>query len=152
MRNHLLSYLPVILLGIGLFLLPGCGPGKGTPVSGTVVLPPTVKLVENDSVDITFAPADPSNKRSAKANFKTSDLSFTANSVETTGILPGKYKVIVKITPYQGMPGNEERTRALDTLINKKFDQAASPLSIEIPAGSAVSITLDLAKGTATKN
>jgi len=143
----------MILLGIGLLLVAGCGPGKGTPVSGTLVLPDGIQLADNDGVDLTFAPQDPNIKKGGKGIVKPADKTFTANSVETTGLLPGQYKITVRITPYQGMPDSAKRGVALEPLNKKYGELEKTPLTIDIPPGPApVSITIDLAKGTATKS
>jgi len=140
------------LFGLTLLLAVGCGVGKGTPTSGKLVLPQGVQLAETDSVEVTFFPDDPKVKRGATATVKTSDLSFTANTSETTGVLPGKYKIAVRITPYMGSPGTDKRVKALEPL-NQKFEREKTPLTFDVPAGNdTVNLTIDLAKGTVTKS
>lgn len=139
------------LFSLTLLLATGCGVGKGTPVSGKLVLPQGMQLAENDSVELVFFPDDPKVKRGATGTVKPADQSFVVNTSETTGVLPGKYKISVRITPYMGAPGMDKRRLALEPL-NKKFEQATTPLTFDVPAGDAVNLTIDLAKGTVTKS
>jgi hypothetical protein len=143
------------LIGLALLVVLGCGPGKGTVVSGKVVLPSGVTFEKDDQVAVTFTPDDPKLKRGAagsgQASGKVSEVTFTANTSETTGVLPGKYKIMVKITPYAGFPGSETRKKQLDDAFNKKYDTTTT-LSYEVTAGAANNITIDLGKGTVTKN
>ncbi len=131
----------------------GCGgPGKGTPLSGKVVLPKDLKLQKEDSVSITFVPDGGDTTRAATAKLNAEDMTFTANTSETTGVLPGKYKITVSITPYPGTSGSETRVRQFNDGINKQFNDAQTKLSYEVTAGGPNTITIDLAKGTVTKN
>jgi hypothetical protein len=140
----------LLSLCVGLLLLTGCGPGKGTPVSGKLILPPGVKTESNDSIEVVFSPED-AKMRGATAKVNSSDLTFTVDSAETKGVLPGKYKVTVKITPYMGQQGSDKRAMALEPM-NKNFDLKNSKLTYEVTAGTEHKITIDLTKGTITKD
>jgi len=157
MSNTLLGRSVLLFFGVALLASAGCGPGKGTPVSGKVVLPGKMTFEKDDSVEIVFIPEDAKKRGAtvfATASGKSSDVSFTnLNTAETTGVLPGKYKVTVKVTPYAGAPGSNERKRAFDDAINKQYDAIVSKLTYEVAAGSEPqTITIDLGKGTVTKN
>jgi len=150
-------FLPRRLLAVAAFLIfvlsTGCGgPGKGTPLSGKLVLPKDMKLQKDDSVNITFVPDGGDVTRAATCKFNADDLSFVADTSETTGVLPGKYKITVSIIPYQGTLGSEARVRQINDGINKQFDETMTKLSYEVTAGGAKTITIDLAKSTITKN
>jgi len=155
MLRSLLCRSPLVLFGVFLLLATGCGPGKGAPVSGKVVLPGNLKLVDTanmeDEVEVTFIPDDPKVKRGATAKAKPPGLTFTANTSETTGVLPGHYKIAIKITPYGGAPGSQDRKQRFDDVINKAFDASTTKLSYDVVAG-AQTITIDLTKGTVTKD
>jgi len=147
-----------LLLSFGVLLLvaTGCGPGKGTPVSGKVVLPAGYTFEKDDQVEVTFVPDDPKVNRGATANTKAQDkgseVTFTANTAETTGVLQGKYKVAVRITPYAGAPGSEGRKHKLEDAFNKKFMTDTTSLHYEVTGTDANNVTIDLGKGTVTKN
>ena len=131
----------------------GCGgPSKGTPVSGKVVLPKDIKLQKDDSISITFVPDGGDVKRAATSKFNADDLSFVADTSETTGVLPGKYKITVSIAPYPGTTGSDARVRQFNDGINNEFNESRTKLSYEVTAGGPNTITIDLAKGTVTKN
>ncbi len=131
----------------------GCGgPGKGIPVSGKLVLPKNLKLQKDDSVSIMFVPDGGDVTRSASGKFNADDLTFVADTSETTGVLPGKYKITITITPYQGTPGSEARVRQINDGINKQFDETMTKLSYEVTSGGPNNITIDLEKKTVTKN
>jgi hypothetical protein len=139
------------LFGLVLLLSTGCGPGKGAPVSGKVILGPAFKVADEDSVEVSFIPDDPKVKRGATAIAKPPGLTFTANTTETTGVLPGKYKIAVKVTPYMGSPGSGDRKQLFDDKINKQFGALDTKMTYEVTAGTQ-SVTIDLTKGTVTKD
>jgi len=146
MFRSLLSRALPALVGVVLLVSAGCGPGKGTPVSGKVVPPAGVKLADEDQIEINFVPDDPKVKRGAGGTAKPPGLTFTVAMSEGPGMLPGKYKVTVRITPYAGSPGFQERKQRLDDLLNKKFGEVGTtPLSFEVPASKdPVTVTIDL--------
>jgi hypothetical protein len=151
MLRSLLSRSLLASFGVVLFLAAGCGPSKGAPVTGKVVLPANLKPADEDSVEVSFFPDDGKNKRGATAMAKPPGLTFTANSSETKGVLPGKYKIAVKVTPYMGSPGSQDRKLKFDDAINKAYDATSTKLTYEVAPG-AQSITIDLTKGTVTKD
>jgi hypothetical protein len=151
MLRSLLSRSLLALFGVVLLVSTGCGPSKGSPVTGKVVLPAAFKLADEDQVEVSFLPDDPKVKRGATAMAKPPGLTFTANTSETTGVLPGKYKIAVKVTPYMGSPGSQERKQKFDDAINKHYESYNTKLTYEVTAG-AQSITIDLTKGTVTKD
>jgi len=157
MLHTLLSRSLLVLFGVALFASLGCGPGKGTPVSGKVVLPRSMAFEKDDQVEVTFIPTDGKVKRGATISIpapgKSSEVTFTgANTSETTGVLPGTYKIAVKVTPYMGAPGSQDRGRIFADSVNKKYDPDVSKLTIDIPASTETqNLTIDLGAGTVTK-
>jgi len=149
-RSLLLSSLAVLVL-----VSAGCGPGKGTPTSGKVVLPKGLSFEKDDSVEIGFVPDDPKVKRGATATVAAtggSEVAFSnMNSAETTGVLPGKYKVTVKVTPYMGGPGSQGRKQKFDDAVNKKYEVSTTKLTYEVAAGADQKVNIDLQAGTITK-
>ena len=65
------------------------------------------------------------------------------------GVVLGKYKIAVQFKPYPGESGSDKREE-LFTPINDYYHRDASKLTCEVTGDS--SITIDLAKGTVTKN
>jgi len=137
--------LPFAVVFLGLVFAAGCSGAKPVTVQGKIILPKTVKLVETDNVEVRFIP-EGAKAKAATAIMKTSDMTFT-----TPDILPGKYKVFVKITPYAGMPGNDKRARDLQPL-NHENDEDASKLSVEVGSEPTQSITIDLAAKSVKKD
>jgi len=140
----------LLSLSVGIFLVAGCGPGKGAPVSGKIVFPPNVKLESSDTIQLSFMPED-SKMPGTNAKVNASDQTFTLNTVGMNGVMPGKYKVTIGIAPYPGMPENKERTPAFEPL-NKAYDVRNSKLACEVTAGAENKFTIDLTKGTITKD
>lgn len=141
-------------LSLGAFVLcllvsAGCGGGskKGTVLKGTVVLPPNVKLEENDSATISFVPAAGAGEQFAVA-IKPSDLTFEASGPTGKGVTPGNYKITIRLQPYK--PGESQEKRVFDA-ISRKYDAGNSNLSYTVTEEPKQSITIDLTKGTVTK-
>ncbi|QJW92596.1 hypothetical protein [Frigoriglobus tundricola] len=134
----------------------GCSPPpKGTPVSGTVTLPKGASFDKDDNVEITFRPDGDAKSAvgSVITTEKSSSVTFTAKTAGiTTGVLPGKYRIGVKITPYAGMPGNKDRKRGFDEGLNQKYKVEKSPLTCEVTADAPNDFTIDLEKGNVKKN
>jgi hypothetical protein len=150
-----LSCLFLALCGAVLLSLTGCSPPKGTLVSGTLILPKGASFEKDDSVEITFRPEGDAKSAigSAIATEKSSSVTFTAKTAGiATGVLPGKYKIGVKITPYLGMPNSRDRKRIFDEGLNKKYEVSKSPLTCEVTGDSQNEFTIDLDKGTVKKN
>lgn len=144
MPNTHRSRLLLVLIGIGLSLLSGCG-RRMVSVSGTAIFPDTVKLESTDSVQIAFVPEDKAEKKAPGALFTQDDKSFVCNE-----ILPGaKYKISVRIDPAFGSADGPKRAPSFDAL-NKAFDRASTKLAFQATEESSQSITLDLVKGTVT--
>jgi hypothetical protein len=141
----------LLVFGIVLLLASGCGPGQGTTVTGKLVLPKDAVLESDDYVQISFLPEGAGGK-SASGPVNATDLSFTINSAESQGVRPGKYKVSLQITPYQGKPTSVKRTQHFNDGINKQFSATTTRLSYEVTAGADNNITVDLVKGTVSKN
>ena len=121
----------------------GCGKSAVT-VTGKLVPPPGVKLVETDAVTVQFAPEDGKGP-SVFAQVTPADGTFV-----TKEILPGKYKVAVQIQAYQGMPESEKRGAAFEP-VNKTFSEQTTKATYEVTSDPQQSITIDLAKGSVTK-
>lgn len=134
-----------------LLALTGCGPGKGSVVTGKIVLPKDIKLEKDDQVSINFIPEGDA-KYAAAGSANGSDLSFTI-ATGTVGVQPGKYKITVSITPYPNpnLKESEKRNRTLNDGFNKQFDKTATKLSYEVVSGDN-NITIDLQNNTVKKN
>jgi len=150
MTRSLLSGSLFVLLAIGLLSSLGCGAPKGTAVTGKVIVPSQLKFGEGDQVEVTFVPED-SKKPGASGVAKPPDFTFTAATPQTVGVLPGKYKIAVRIAPYLGAPGSEGRTAAFEK-VNENFNVIRTKLTYEVTAGAPHDLTIDLTKGTVTKN
>jgi len=147
-KAHLYKFCLTLLLVFGLFSCVGCGSApKGPTLKGTVVLPPNVKLEENDSASVVFVP-DGTEGELFAASINPSDLSFSTKGSPGKGIVPGKYKVTVNLQPY--VPGESKQKQIFDT-INTRYDTANSRLMYQVTSEPEQSITIDLNKGTVTR-
>jgi len=132
----------VALCGLALLTLSGCTTSSKTVVvDGKVVLPPKIKLAETDSITITFAREDDPSAPGGAATASPTTLTFEAN------IRPGKYKVSVRVQTYAGMKDSQQRERELTQQM-----ASAPTMSYEVTGDAKQSITIDLVKGTVTKN
>ena len=145
MRNLLLRSSAVVCLSFSVFILAGCTQ-SGTTLSGKLVPPPGAKLAENDSVTIMFHPEDDANKKHVLGVYNAADNTFLAKDIP-----PGKYKVAVQIQPYQGSPDSEKRAKSLD-VYNAKYNRENTKITYEVANDPKQSVSIDLEKGTATKN
>jgi hypothetical protein len=124
-------------------VLAGCS--KGVTVSGTTVFPSDLKLEKTDAVEIIFVP-ETKGALVPVVSFIPDDKTLVARQV-----LPGKYKIAVKITPYMGLPESAKRVKEFEGF-NKTFDRSTTKLAYEATSDGNQSIVLDLAKGKVTKN
>ncbi len=150
-----LSHFLLVPFFASLLAVAGCSPPKGTPVSGKLLLPSGTSLEKDDVVEITFRPEGDAKSASGNvsATEKSSSVAFTAKTAGIpTGVLPGKYRIGVKITPYAGMPKSNDRKRVLDEGLNQKFNVEKSPLTCEVTADLQNDFTIDLDKGNVKKN
>src|SRR4051794_18198530 len=133
---------PVVVCGLTLLTLSGCtSSSKTVTVDGKVVLPPKIKVAETDSITVTFAREDDATAPGASATASPTALTFEAN------VRPGKYKVSVRVQAYAGMKDSQQRERELTQ------QMASAPnMSYEVTGDARQSITIDLVKGTVTKN
>ena len=144
MRAFRHSYLFLAPLVLGLCALAGCGgSAKPVTVTGTVKVPANIKLVDTDSINVVFLPAE-AGAANASANCNAKDGSFTAS------VPPGKYKITISIVPYAGMPDSQKRHREMENFL-QKFDEHTTPLNVEIGTESTQTITIDMEKKTVTK-
>jgi hypothetical protein len=127
----------LVPVGIGLLFVAGCSE-QTVNLSGKLVLPSKIKLVESDAVTLAFAPEGTAGK-AAIGLVSNGDQTFTVKD-----ITPGKYKITFGVTPY---PDQKKRIPLVEPL-NTKFDMKASPLKYEVTAEPNQSITIDLEKGT----
>lgn len=126
-------------------VLVGCGGGPSpVEVNGKVVLPAGIKLEKDDSFSITLSPTE-GDKGGAVSDVSKESLTF-----EIKKAVPGKYKVAIDLTPYPN-PGYEKRKGAIEALTSK-FNLRQTTLTYEVTADAKQSITVDLAKGTVSKN
>jgi hypothetical protein len=134
---------------IGLALLVGCNSGSvsGTvPVSGKV----TYKGAPVEGAIVTFVPEGTG--RTATATTTAGGV-FSLTTVDSSGALPGKYKVMVDKVEYGagGSPSMEEAAKGNPAegqskrVLPAKYAAAAStPLTIEVPSGGKKDIDLSL--------
>lgn len=137
----------LVPLVICVLFLAGCGK-KSAAVKGTVVFPPNIKLAENDAGKIILVPETEGNP-SASGAISSGDNSFTVNGPTGKGVALGKYKITVRLNPYPGDPASDKREE-LFASVNDYYDTETSKLTCEVTGDS--SITIDLGKGTVTKN
>ena len=141
MRHSNLVRSLLVPVGLGLLFVAGCSE-RTVNVSGKLVLPSKVKIVESDSVTVQFIP-DGDKGKAAFASVSKSEQTFTVKD-----IVAGKYKITVSITPY---PDQKKRIPLLEP-INTKYDAKSTPLRYEVTAEPNQSITIDLDKGTTSKS
>ncbi len=132
-----------------LLVLPGCGK-SGATLKGTLVLPSNLKLTDTDSVRVSFMPEDQKGQ-GYPATVSVADKSFVAQGPGKKGIPAGKYKVAVQLQPYMGSPDSEQRSAAFEQF-NNAFNATNSRLTYEVTSESTQSITVDVPKGSVTKN
>jgi hypothetical protein len=132
-----------------LLLLAGCGK-KTVGVNGKLVLPSGVKLVDTDTVNVSFVPEEATGMASGGQVSK-ADLSFSTRQGKNPGTVPGKYKVVVQMMASPGKPDTKDRTAVFGPL-NKLFDAAKTPLRCEVTDESEQSFIIDLNKKSVTKN
>jgi hypothetical protein len=144
-----------LLLACGLFIAPllsGCGGGSDGSVVKVSVTSSKVKLEDTDAVEVIFIPQGtppagaPTN---ATVNGSIKDQPIPAGRGEIPGVLPGKYNLTVRITPYAGQAA-PERVNAINEL-NKALEAGNSTRTYEVVAGQEQTITIDLDSNTVTK-
>jgi hypothetical protein len=147
MRRTLQTFVSSALTVACLLSLPGCGGGssKGVNLTGTVVLPPALKLAEGENLQMSFQPEDESTGKAYAGAYTPNDNSFTAKEVP-----PGKYKITFAVAPY---PGSQDMQARMATLkpFNAAFDKAHTPLNVEVKKGTTQKLTIDLVKKTVTE-
>jgi hypothetical protein len=143
-------FLPILTSAlICLLALSGCGGKKAVTVKGKLVLPSNIKLDKTDVIQISFVPEDAKDTtRSAKPS--PTDLSFVVQNASGKGLVPGKYKVTAKIDVYPG-PDNKKREETFKQ-INQSYNLLKSKLIYEVTSDPEQTVTVDLTKGTVTKN
>jgi hypothetical protein len=145
MQAHCLRAFGIVPVLFALVCAAGCGEKTAT-VSGKLVLPASAKLVDTDSVTVSFLPVDAS-KKAPITTYTPGDKSFTSKEVQT-----GKYKISVTVTPYPGEKDSPRRTPLFEN-INKAYQGNATKLEYELTTDPLQqSITVDLDKGTVTKS
>jgi predicted small lipoprotein YifL len=139
----------LVSVAVCLLVLAGCGK-KNAIVNGKIILPANIKLIESDRGKIIFVPED-KNAPASSATISSSDNSFVVNGPANKGVPLGKYKITVQLQPYPGEKGSEKRSD-LFARLNDKYDPEVSKLTYEVTADSTQSITINLIKGTVTKD
>jgi hypothetical protein len=144
MLTSLLRSLPFLCLV--LVALSGCGDGTvaTNKLSGKLILPPGVKVAETDSIMVTLTPTE-GDKGGGSGTVNAKDLTFS-----NVKVAPGKYKVLVNFSPYQGEPGSDKRVAAFE-MVNKAYDLKNSKIICEVGTEKEQSVVIDMAKGSATK-
>ena len=130
---------------LGLLALTGCG-GRAN-VKGALVLPQSVQLRTNDSVQVAFYPAEPNGVGAGLATYALGDKSFVAKAPDGKGLPPGKYKISVQVAPYPGSADSQWRAEQLADL-NKAYAPASTNLTYDVTDAANQSITVDLTRGT----
>jgi hypothetical protein len=128
-------------------LLIGCG---GTPAGSDVqvrVTSTAVPLDETDSIEVVFVPEGEG--QSATASGSAREQPLKAFRTDAAGVAPGRYKVVVRVTPYAGM-APPQRVAATEQL-NKQFEHATTPLRYEVTADKEQAITINLDDQSVTK-
>lgn len=127
-------------------LLVGCDsstPGVSVKVS---VASQKVKLEDTDNIEVVFTPEGKGEPAGAAGSFKTQPLTATRGTAP--GVVPGKYKLTVKVTPYAGMAPQRDQVMAE---FNKRFDATNSKLNYEVTADKEQAVSIDLDANTVTK-
>ena len=130
-------------------VLSGCG---GPPAGSTVkvsVASTKVKLDDTDSLEIVFNPMDKGTPATGSGSVKDLPLPVSRVGEGAAGVLPGKYSVTVRITPYAGM-APPDRVAAI-TAFNANLDSTAANRMVEVTADKEQSFTIDLDSDTVTK-
>jgi hypothetical protein len=129
-----------VTAALALAVLSGCGGSKKTvTVSGKVVMP-KVKLMDTDSITVTFTPEDNPTAPGGTSSVSPKDLAFSVN------VAPGKYKVAVTVQGYPGEKGSDKRDSEFANYFGK-YGTGVTPLRYEVTSDPNQSITIDLAKG-----
>jgi hypothetical protein len=132
-----------------LIVLPGCA-RSGAKLRGTLLLPPSVKLNDSDSVTINFVPEDLQGQV-YPATFSPGENSFVAAGPNRKGIPAGTYKIALELHPYPGSSDTASRTAFFDSF-NKYFTAGNTKLTYEVTAAPAQSLTIDLTQGKVVRN
>lgn len=138
-------------------LLAGCGKplAETVEVTGKVTFPPGLKLNDNDTTTVTFLPEGSSTAQGGSGTFSGATGTFTAK------VPPGSYKVAVNVSPYPGEKKSDDRknefTKAIGkygipTTVGGSKQPPANPIPYEVANTPTQAITIDLVKGTITKN
>jgi hypothetical protein len=137
-----LSGLRLLFLALACAALPllGCGGSKAVKVDGKIVkngAPFTAS--GNDILGLAFQ-GEGAEAKSFPATVK-QDGTFVAN-----GVAPGHYKLRVSLTS----GANDAASLAKSKELNRQFDAVNNKLDYEVSGGDQ-SITIDIEKGTVTK-
>ena len=124
----------------------GCGGPKLSTIKGTLVLPPNVKVEDNDHIVVEFTPAADTAKGGG-ATVTISNMSFETPASDR--LAPGSYKVAVSAQPYPGSANAAQHKTQLAP-INEKYGEK-SPLKYDVTSDSVQTITVDLAEGKIVK-
>lgn len=136
---------PLAIVGAAALTLAGCGT-HGVTVSGKVLFPPSTKLNDTDTAQITFLPDAASTASKMVAATIAADGTFTCKDIQ-----PGKYKLVVNLMPYPGSPDHAKRMGIFERL-DRTYDQQHSKLIEEVASTGQQQITVDLVKGTVTRD
>jgi len=135
-----------LLIGLTTLTIIGCGGPPAASAVKVTVVSSKVKLEDTDSINVSFEPDGSGATAAASGSAK--DQPLMAKGSNSTGVMPGKYKLAVKISPYQGQA--PERVRAMGEF-SQQFAVATTPLKCEITAEPEQAITIDLDAKTVTK-
>jgi hypothetical protein len=139
--------LGLLILGLVAVPLVGCGGAAAGNAVEVTVSSTKMKLEDTDSIEVVFTPEGQADPATATGSAK--DQPLKAGRSDAPGVVPGKYKLIVRITPYAGM-APQQRVEAIKEF-NKQFEATTSKLSYEVTADANQSIVIDLDANTVTK-
>ena len=138
--RRVLSVLAFGLVSVALLAVSGCGPSRAA-VSGTLVMPPDVKLQDDDSVTIMFTP-DEAGVGGSLATFNNKDHTFTVKAPDGNNPPTGKYHITVSVLPYNS--GDQARKNELQQAFTPYATKEASKLEYTVGPESKQKITIDL--------
>ena len=104
----------------------------------------------NGSVSVTLIPEDKAGSE-AIATMTSKDTTAVFRRADAEGVLPGKYKVVVRFKAYAGSP-EAAKAAASYKQLNKNYEHETTKLTCEVTSEPSQHITIDLNAGKVTKN
>ena len=120
-------------------MLAGCG-RRYASVSGSLLLPESLKLADTDVVQVIFHP-DAKGEKAGLGVVNRAEKTYVCNDI----VPGGKYKVSVRIDPALGMPETPKRMPMIDEF-NKSHDLAGTKLHFNATDEWSQKLEIDLSK------